>query len=471
MKCNKKMLAVAAAGALTVATAVPALAMENEFHGMFRTYFDATNFEVNKDVSSLGGTLGGTPTKADTTANFFETRLRLNYTAKLNDDVKIVSRFETNYYYWGNSSYTAARAGGGALGSRGVNLETKQSYLDLNTPSANLNTKVGMQPFTDDFQGIFVDADMPGVRFTHNYSNGFMSAGFFRWDDADMNNNDITYGKQTRDLYVIDGKFDITKSLKIGGAYYFLNADLPNGNYTAAHGGDGSLAGSSTPDQNFQMHILGLNAEAAVGPVNLDGFVVGEYGKDHLTNRQISSFAANVGAKMAVAKGTAHANLLYVSGDNHHGTGGTDHSFRVGSLESDFYNNNMTILGRNQYAMVNDNAIVFDANNQGQGVIFGAVGYDLPISDKLSANANLGFAATDVNGNVLNVNRVTGSVNTSKYLGTEVNGELAYKLNTFTTLTLNAGYVVLGDYWNNTAGGGATPDNVYDGKLIVTVAF
>ena len=465
MKCNKKLLAVAAAGALTVATAAPALAMENEFHGMFRTYFDATNFEINKDVSSLGGTLGGTPTKADQTANFFETRLRMNYTAKLNDDVKIVSRFETNYYYWGNSSYTAGRASGGALGSRGVNLETKQVYLDLNTPSVNLNTKIGMQPFTDDFQGIFVDSDMPGVRFTHNYSKGFMSAGFFRWDDADKikdaGGNDIVYGKQTRDLYVIDGKFDLSKDVKVGGAYYFLNADLPNGN-------PGDVDSSA---KNYQLHMLGLNAEAAFGPVNLDGFVVGQYGKDHLTDRQISSFAANLGAKMAVAKGTAHANVLYVSGDNHHGAGGTDHGFRVASYESDFYNNNMTVLGRNQYAMINDNAIVFDANNQGQGVIFGAFGYDLPVNDKLSANANLGFAATDTNGNVLNVNTSTGKANSSKYLGTEINGEVAYKLNTFTTLTLNAGYVFLGDYWSNTAPGGATPDNVYDGKLIVTVAF
>ena len=479
MKCNKKLFAVAAAGALTVATAAPALAMENEFHGMFRTYFDDSNFTINNNGTSLynpsaalnaGNPSKGVLSNADQNANFFETRLRINYTAKLNDDVRIVSRFETNYYYWGNSSYNAKRAGGGALGSRGVNLETKQIYLDLNSPSIDLNTKVGMQPFTDDFQGIFVDADMPGVRFTHNYTKGFASAGFFRWDDSA--NNTLTsgnsiYGKNTRDLYVLDGRFEVSKDFKVGGAYYFLNSNVPGGNP-----GDISLTYGTDPTPNFQMHVLGLNAEAAVGPVSLDGFLVGEFGKDHQTQRDISSLAANIGAKMAAGKGTAHANLLYVSGDKNSQTQkGTDHSFRVGSLESDFYNNNMTVLGRNQYSMVNDNAIVFDANNNGQGVIFGALGYDLPINDRLSTNANLGFAATDENNNVLNVNPVTGQVNSSKYLGTEINGEVAYKLNPFTTLTANAGYVFLGDYFKNTAPGGVTPDNVYDAKLIVTVAF
>ena len=38
MTISKKLLAVAAAAALTAATAVPALALENEFHGMYRFF-------------------------------------------------------------------------------------------------------------------------------------------------------------------------------------------------------------------------------------------------------------------------------------------------------------------------------------------------------------------------------------------------------------------------------------------------
>ena len=480
MKCSKRVLAVLAAGALSAATAVPALAMENEIHGMFRTYFDDTNFEINKDVSSLGGsTLGGGVTRAEENANFFETRLRVNYTAKLNDDVKIVSRFETNYYYWGNSNYTAARAGGGALGSRGVNIETKQIYLDLNTPSYKLESKIGMQPFTDDYEGIFVDSDMPGVQFSHNYEKGGVSAAFFRWDDADAlggASEHPTYGHNTRDLYVLRGNYEVAKDFKLGGAYYFLNANLPNGNP-----GDIATAVGNFPLQSpmdYQLHMLGINAEGIVGPVALNGFVVTQLGKDHLTGRDIQAFAGSAGAKMAVGPGTARVNFLYTSGDDGKGT---DHAFRVGSLESGYYDNHMTVLGRNQYAMVNDNAIVFDGNNANQGSIFGSAGYDFPVAKDLDGSVNLGFAATDTNGfdpttglPTKPVNIKTGSPNGSNFLGTEVNAEFNYKLNTFTTLTAVGGYVFLGDYWKNTAlssTGGVDPNGVYDTKLVVTVAF
>jgi len=464
MKCSKTLLAVLAAGALSAATAVPAMAFENEFHGYFNTYFNDSNFTINNGGPSVSDI--GQPTKATDNANFFETRLRMNYTAKLTDDLKIVSRFETNYNFWGNSSYTsgssrpAGRTTGGALGSRGVNLETKQVYLDLKTPSYNTEFKVGMQPWTDDFSGIFVDGDMAGVTVSHDYSKGGVSAGFFRWDDADNNPGNPTYGKQTRDLYVLNGKYEVSKDFKIGGAYYFLNADLPNGNSTDV----------DTSKMNFQMHMLGLNGEGQLGPVTLNGFLVTQLGHDHLSNRDIASYAGSLGAKMAIGPGTARTNFLYTSGDD--GKGGTDHSFRVGSFESDYYDNHLTILGRNQYAMVNDNAVIFDANNGGMGSIFGTVGYDFPINKEFSGSANLGFAAV-AEDNASKPIRTDGTAkaNNSNFLGTEINAEVKYKMNTFTTFTVCGGYVFLGDYFKHTAPGGNDPENLYDLKLIATVAF
>ena len=65
-------------------------------------------------------------------ANFIEQRARLQYIAKANADLKLVTQFELDYTYWGNSSYTTGRNQGGAIGADTVNIETKNIYLDAN---------------------------------------------------------------------------------------------------------------------------------------------------------------------------------------------------------------------------------------------------------------------------------------------------------------------------------------------------
>lgn len=470
-KSNKKLLVLAAAGAMTVASAVPALALENELHGFFRTYFDASNFTINKSGASIAtdngtgaGVIGSQPFKKNLDdANFFETRLRMNYAAKINDDTKIVSRFETNYRFWGNSAFTAGRAEGGAIGSRGVNLETKQVYLDLNIPSVKLNTKIGMQPWTDDLQGIFVDSDMPGVLLTHSYDKAAASFGFFRLNDN--GNNKKTYGKETKDLYILNAACEHLKDTKLGASYYFFNGNTPTGY---------SQFGLSNWDPtSAQLHILGLNGQTKFGPVAVDGFVAAQFGKDHLTQRKIVAYAANAGAKMAVGPGTLRANFLYTSGDNDKGS---DNAWRVASsTDADFYNNEMVILGRDKVAMVNDNALIYNPNNNNQGALMGALGYDMDFTSKLSGSANVGFAAVDKLNSVTPLDTFTGKPNGSKYLGTEINAEANYKVNTNTTLGVRGGYAFLGDYWKGTAADGAvkglTPNDLYDFKIIATVVF
>ena len=91
-KKNKKFLVVAIAAALSAATAVPALALENQFNGAFTTFYDITNFAADGQVDTDAKT-----------QNYFVQRVRLGYTAKADDNVKLVTQFEFDYNYWGNS--------------------------------------------------------------------------------------------------------------------------------------------------------------------------------------------------------------------------------------------------------------------------------------------------------------------------------------------------------------------------------
>ncbi len=89
---------------------MPALALENEFHGMFRVrgiisnlddyrsaYFDAT------DSSGIAK-----PLRNPGTRSYIEQRARLLYIAKANDDLKLHTHFEIDSR-WGDAAYTEGR--------------------------------------------------------------------------------------------------------------------------------------------------------------------------------------------------------------------------------------------------------------------------------------------------------------------------------------------------------------------------
>lgn len=441
---RSKLPVLFAAAALTAVSATSALAFEHQFSGAFTVYSDNSNFN-----GSRAGQYYYVPQlfeKNAPTANYIESRARLGYTAKANDDLKFVSMFELDYNYWGNSSYTEARGGGGALGSDAVNVETKHLYLDANV-AKNTNVKLGMQGFDDAFKGVFVSADMAGLLVSHSYSNASASVGAFRWDDK-SDSATKALGRQTRDFIVVDGKCNLSKETKVGAAYYFMK--------------------DNTDNIDSNVHMIGVNAETAAGPLMLNGFIMAQIGEvDGMTDfvpgkqKDLSAFAASLGANTKVGKGTLRGDLLYATGDD-----GKDdnksHAFQSVSYESGYYANEMVILGRDRNAFTLDNAIVYDTNNQNRGVVFLSTGYDMPLSDKLNCSANLGFAWTDTNR--------ADDKNGNQYLGTEINAELVYKVVENVTLSARGAYVFLGDFYEDVATNG-TPDDPYDFKLLVKYAF
>lgn len=451
---NKKLV-VAVAAALTAASAVPALALENQFSGAFTAFFDTGNFAgtgvVENDAS---------------TANYFVQRVRLGYTAKADDHVKLVTKFEFDYNYWGNSSYVVGRGSGGALGADSVNMETKHLYLDLNYPT--INAKIGMMPNTDSLKGILFDGDMAGILVSHDYSNASVSAGYFRFND-----NGNVLGANTEDMISLDAKYNVSKNFKVGAAYYFIKDNRTNSTTVDATGDVAGVDANGNPifldNANFvpastvttkidtKVHTLGLNAEGVIGPVSLSGFAAKQFG-DLAAGTDAKGYAFNLGAKMALAGGTARTNFLYVSGGKdafyvatNGGEGGTE--------GGQFYDSEMIMLGRDKWATTIDNALVYDVNNNNEGVIMGTLGYDYDFSDKVSAAANVGFAA------VAKDTGVARHAGDSDYLGTEFNAECYYKLSPNVTLGARGGYLVVGDYFAKDA------DNLWDMKVLANYSF
>ena len=467
MKCNKKFLAVAAAGALSVLTAVPALALENQFNGAFTTFYDLSNYSAsgNENSSNGAGILNDAPTQ-----NYFVQRVRLGYIAKASENVKLVTKFELDYNFWGNSSYTVARGSGGAIGADSVNIETKNIYLDLDYPKY-VSAKIGMMGNNDSFKGILFDTDMAGLKLSHDYANASIAAGFYRW------HADSPTGKNTNDMLSLDAKYSISKNLKVGASYYYIRDDRATGFTTTTTPAVGTPIGAlgdgtpvydltlpftpatttvtANPSNDAKVHTVGINAEGVVGPLALSGFAAAQFG-DRSATDDAKGYAFNVGARMPLLGGTARTEFLYVSGGDNaffNAEGG----FEAGG----FYDGEMIFLGRDKNATTIDNAVVYDVSNLGQGVILGTIGFDYSFTSKLSGSVNAGFAA------IADDSGATLAGAGSDYLGSEFNAEANYQLTSNVTLGARGGYLVLGDYFDGIAGA----DNPYDLKILVRYAF
>lgn len=445
MNLKKKILAVAAVGALTAATAVPAMAFENEFHGMYRFKASMTN---------MPGAQTATIANDPQTKGFFEQRARLMYVAKASDDLKLVTHFELDYSKFGDASYGLARNNGAALGADEINLETKNIYLDFNIPTANkINFKVGMQPWVDSYGGLVVNADMAGILASAKYGNLANSIGFFRFDDKAA-----VSGKNTRDFFVIDSKYNLTKDFRIGASYYLLNDDME-----AAVATDPTRAAKTSI-----FHMLGLNAQAKAGIATIDGGLVYQFGNlEAPVNKHQTAFAGYAGSKLAVGPGTFNIVAAYTSGDSSANGGNAFKSVHnttsASYSENTFYGANMHLLLRSKYEINYGSYAIASSNNQNQGMTIGSLGYDMKFTDKLYGNANVGFGA---------VSKDTGKTHKSKYLGTELNAEVGYKLADNLNVSVLGAFMKLGDYYDGKGvPAGKKPNDPFYTTLMLNYVF
>lgn len=471
----KKFTAVVALAALA-ATAVPAMALENEFHGTVRVSGFLSNFQ-----DSRGNNAAFAASNDERTNTYVDQRVRLLYSAKASDDLKLVTHFEIDSR-WGDNAYATAGNQGAGLGADTVNIETKNAYLDFNiAPASPVNFKVGIQPFIDAYKGVFVNTDMAGALATVKLGAPTVALGWFRFDDDIVAN---VPGKKYRDLYVADAKFAVNPNMKVGAAYYYYRDRSRNFGPGALP--PGGVLGTDEPifpnsDLDVKFHMAGLNAEYKTDAVTFDAFAALQTG-ELSPNQNLTAWAAQGSAKAKVGPGTAKFAVLYTSGDN---DGGHSHAWQSvqsqaggaatadptatalsvpGSAttfrsENSYYPADMLILLRSRYATSSDRAIVATTNNGNQGLIGAFVGYDAKLTDKAFASVNGGYMMVD--------KKQAGR--TDSDLGIEANAEIGYKLYDNLTAQLQYAYVFLGDYWER--GAVTDPKNPYLTRLMLNYTF
>jgi hypothetical protein len=494
MSLKKRMLTIAAVTAVTAATAMPAMALENEFHGLYRLRGFVSNFDDSASGAvAIGAQPGATVVSGKTyknppTYSYIEQRARLMYIAKANEDLRLVTHFEFDSRF-GDTSYNAnavnssnqgtTRNGGGGIGADQTNLETKNIFLEFRIPSTPVKVKAGIQGYTDNYKGIIFNNDAAGVTASSKIGDLTIMGGYFRFDDAITGGTNPstsylnypistagttvenpTVGFATRDFMTVGAKYNVSKNLVVGADYHLLYSDLLR----------------HTQEKTY-VNTVGANAEAKLGPATINGFVLYQFGQlgdaGLHAHQDLSAFAGNLAAKMPIGPGTAHITALVLTGDNNTGaTGGERNDFQTimerGATTSGhtFYEANSQLLLRNIYASdKTDRAVVFDLNNNGRGIVTAFAGYDLPIG-KFFMNSNVGIGAVERdNGNANNGGVGAGP---SNVLGTEINTEIGYKLYDNMTASVQAAYLFLGDFYKVS---GSTPDNPYTTKVMLNYTF
>jgi hypothetical protein len=394
--------------------------------------------------------------------NYFEQRARLFYTAKVSDDLKLVTGFELDTRFGSPVSTKYASTDSGKLDADGVMFETKWVYLDFNI-GKDFNTKLGVQPYKDTIKGLFIDADVPAVMTTTKMGAYTLGLGFSRFaDDAGTAGATTRLGDNNKDLFIMDNTFAVTKDTKVAFSYYFL-ADYA----ATTTGGTTTFLDQKNTDQDVLLNTLALSGETKMGAISLSGFAAMQAGHQkhvvgalqasppalagsRVSDRYFHGLAANIGAKMAAGPGTLRSAFLYTSG----GTSGSQHKGWVTSSVNSYNEGGMMILARATQNSPTSTDRYIRRNVTNLALL--TAGYDANLTDKtfLSGNIGLGFAPSTAGAPV---NQSAGKANTARYLGTEVNMEAGYKLYSNLTLKAQAAYMLLGGFYKNSADRVNTP--------------
>lgn len=414
MSFSKKMLAFAAVSALTAATAVPAMALENEFHGMYK-------FMAYQSNALNGGNSAPVVLQNDSHSGFYaEQRARILYTAKANDNLKLVTHFELDTRFGGvTGGYKGIATGNdaGNLDADQLTLETKNFYLDFKEPVTDTGMKVGLQPWGDAYGSLFLAADMTGVYATKKFDPLTASLGWFRFDDDTVPAATSGAGQLTADLIVADAKFAVNKDVTVGASYYNIQNDT----------------GTATPAYEI-IHMLGVNADLKVGPAAVKPFAAYQFGERNATS-DISAFLLGATAKVKAGAGSVNLAGFYLSGEESTTAAADTDAFQTVTAGTTYFNPaNMWLLVRpSQAANTSTSVLGNDLTVGGRGSWGLFAGYEGTM-DKVFYNANLGYMQT-----------VEERGSEDGVIGTEVNAQVGYKLYDNLSVSAAAAYVFLGD--------------------------
>jgi hypothetical protein len=310
----KKLLVLSLAVVMVIAFTLPASALENVFGGYWRTRFIYNeNFKGNDDIDL---------NKSDDGVTRTDTRTRLYYTAILNDNVKLINKFEMDAV-WGG--------GGGRFGDYGdygadaVAIEVKQTYVDANI--GPLRTKIGTHDVTWARGFIYAD-EFSGLDLIFKAGDSTITGTWMKGFEGGTNNN-----PDDVDIFAITPVFQFGEAVSLNPFVIYA--------YSNSGGGTGSF--STLGDQGFPtfagdglgVYWVGANADFTLGPVALWATAAYQGGTiDSATagvdDFDVKAYLGAVGASVPLGPAELHGQFFYASGDDDENDSDLEAFFGIG---------------------------------------------------------------------------------------------------------------------------------------------
>jgi hypothetical protein len=361
----KKIGVLALAVMLFFAFTVPASALENIFGGFWRTRmyqqrnFDGDNLDTQDNV-------------------LVDTRTRLYYTAKLNDNLKFVNKFEFDTV-WGSA------AGFGRVGTDAVAIEIKNSYADFNL--GPVNVLVGAQDFYL-ARGFIADEDGVGMKVVYKVNDSIVLP--FAWQRM-YDGNDAGVGEdRTRgdiDLYVFAPGITLSKDVSIRPIYVF------------AHAQDGAVFSTVVPAyaagtfNNINISMAGLDFDAKLGPASLWFTGIKQFGDIQLAAGgniiDVEGYLLAAGGNFNFGKADIHGQAFFATGEENGVADGEISAFLTTGTTSYYW---AEIMGSGVF----DNQVSAGSCDMFVSNVLAAnIGTTITPTDKLSVSFDLWYAKLD----------------------------------------------------------------------------
>lgn len=496
---NKSARILLAIG-LILAVATPALA-EFKLNG----YYRLIGYAEEKKAPVKNATID----EEGDSQQFIDQRLRMKANWTLNDNVGIVYFAEVDTT-WGENNKAAVGQGGQSYGwtggSDGVNVETKQVYLDLK--SGDTAAQIGIIGVADAFESIVANDDMAGAQVTHKMGDTSFKLVYSKWDEDDsdykaasaaVDTNLLANGANNErsdwddfDFYVAEVNQKFSDTFKAGAGVYFMDNNT-NDSSSATVGSINSL------DYDQEVWFYGLNADAKFGDFGLNGFFMIQDGDREYSNRystalteqqndvDITGMAASLKGTMKLENGDVGLRVIYFSEDDDDKDNGRWQGFKG---QYAFVKENQMQFLTDPYVM-NDGKERYaeaDAAEAGFGLMAFVLSGNHKLPDNMYVNWGAGYymAMDDERDDPTGVTVANlGNYREDTDLGYEVCVRIGKKIFEKVDISLNASYAGYGSFYDNTINTVATvdgtgqvvsvtgddPDATYKTYLMVNVPF
>lgn len=256
-----------------------------------------------------GGESGGFPTEDGDTKSFFDTRLRLYWDFRPSELLRIHYRMEIGDVRFGggvedgsdvsgNLVPVIGPGSGGGVGADGVNVETKNIFIEFAVPVIpGLKFRGGILGYGDRYDFNILADDFAGIQLL--YQRGDITAHFIylKFFEGDTRDN-----ADDSDWFGIDGQLQVSATTSIAATfYYWVDQENRRADFAA---------------DPFQ-YWIGGEVNSRLGPVQLNAYAIYNRGEGFFGRRsgKNQGFNLSIAGDMPLAFAKVGLQFQYISGE------------------------------------------------------------------------------------------------------------------------------------------------------------